>query len=117
MRPNNTSNPRAAVLNSDQGRAIHLAFALFLAATAFPFFKTSPRDHIPWYDWVLALAGVSAALYLIFDSDGIAERAGLASQTDILGAGYPLIVPYIVMIIGLLVRPYGLFGTPEIRRV
>jgi branched-chain amino acid transport system permease protein len=37
--------------------------------------------------------------------------------TDQLGPGYPVIVPYIVMIIGLLVRPYGLFGTPEIRRV
>jgi branched-chain amino acid transport system permease protein len=41
----------------------------------------------------------------------------LSGQTAWLGAGYPLIVPYIVMIIGLLVRPYGLFGTPEIRRV
>jgi branched-chain amino acid transport system permease protein len=41
----------------------------------------------------------------------------LSSYTDILGSGYPLVVPYVVMIIGLLVRPYGLFGTPEIRRV
>jgi branched-chain amino acid transport system permease protein len=41
----------------------------------------------------------------------------LSSHTDILGAGYPVIVPYVVMIITLLVRPYGLFGTPEIRRV
>jgi branched-chain amino acid transport system permease protein len=51
---------------------------------------------------------------------GLAEiYAGqyLSGQTDILGAGYPVIVPYIVMIVGLLVRPYGLFGTPEIRRV
>ncbi len=41
----------------------------------------------------------------------------LSGQTAWLGSGYPLIVPYFVMIIGLLVRPYGLFGTPEIRRV
>ena len=34
--------------NSDEARAIHLAFALFLAATAFPLFKTSPRRSIPW---------------------------------------------------------------------
>lgn len=40
-----------------------------------------------------------------------------ASHADWLGTGYPLIVPYLVMIVGLLVRPYGLFGTPEIRRV
>jgi branched-chain amino acid transport system permease protein len=40
-----------------------------------------------------------------------------AGETALLGAGYPVIVPYVVMMIGLLVRPYGLFGTPEIRRV
>jgi branched-chain amino acid transport system permease protein len=41
----------------------------------------------------------------------------LAGYTDVLGNGYALIVPYIVMLVVLLVRPYGLFGTPEIRRV
>ena len=41
----------------------------------------------------------------------------LAQYTTTLGTGYPLIVPYILMLIVLLVRPYGLFGTPEIRRV
>jgi branched-chain amino acid transport system permease protein len=41
----------------------------------------------------------------------------LSGLQDELGAGYPLVVPYVVMMIGLLVRPYGLFGTPEIRRV
>ena len=51
---------------------------------------------------------------------GVAEiYAGQYAAGNIswLGAGYPLIVPYAVMIVGLLVRPYGLFGTPEIRRV
>ena len=51
---------------------------------------------------------------------GVAEiYAGqyAAANTSWLGAGYPLIVPYVVMIVGLLVRPYGLFGTPEIERV
>ncbi len=51
---------------------------------------------------------------------GVAEiYAGqyAAGNVSWLGAGYPLIVPYVVMIIGLLIRPYGLFGTPEIRRV
>ena len=41
----------------------------------------------------------------------------LAEYTDTLGTGYALIVPYVVMLLVLLVRPYGLFGTPEIRRV
>jgi branched-chain amino acid transport system permease protein len=35
----------------------------------------------------------------------------------VLGTGFQLIVPYVVMLIVLLVRPYGLFGTAEIRRV
>lgn len=41
----------------------------------------------------------------------------LATYTNTLGNGYSLIVPYIVMLLVLLVRPYGLYGTPEIRRV
>lgn len=41
----------------------------------------------------------------------------LSGQASWLGAGYPLIVPYLIMLICLLVRPYGLFGTPEVRRV
>ena len=41
----------------------------------------------------------------------------LARYTDTLGNGYALIVPYVAMLLVLLVRPYGLFGTAEIRRV
>lgn len=51
---------------------------------------------------------------------GVAEvfAGQYASQhNEWLGSGYQLIVPYVVMLIGLLVKPYGLFGTPEIRRV
>jgi len=51
---------------------------------------------------------------------GLAEiYAGkyLARWLLTLGAGYQQIVPYIVMLAVLLIRPYGLFGTPEVRRV
>ena len=41
----------------------------------------------------------------------------LAEYTDVLGTGYTLVVPYVVMLFVLIVRPYGLFGTPEVRRV
>ena len=34
-----------------------------------------------------------------------------------LGSNFDQVVPYIVMLIVLLVRPYGLWGTPEVRRV
>ncbi len=34
-----------------------------------------------------------------------------------LGANFHVVMPYLVMVLVLLVRPYGLFGTPEVRRV
>src|SRR5688572_18434372 len=42
------------VLNDTEARAIHLAFALFLAFTAYPALKSSPRGRIPLQGWVLA---------------------------------------------------------------
>ncbi len=57
------------------------------------------------------LGGLIVGLAEIFAGQ---YAAGLQQE---IGAGYPLIVPYVVMLIGLVVRPYGLFGTPEIRRV
>lgn len=34
-----------------------------------------------------------------------------------LGSNFDQVVPYVVMLIVLLVRPYGLYGTPEVQRV
>jgi branched-chain amino acid transport system permease protein len=34
-----------------------------------------------------------------------------------LGANFHVVMPYLVMIVILMVRPYGLFGTPEVRRI
>jgi branched-chain amino acid transport system permease protein len=41
----------------------------------------------------------------------------LGRYSDTLGTGFQTVVPYAVMLAGLLIRPYGLFGTPEVRRV
>jgi branched-chain amino acid transport system permease protein len=40
-----------------------------------------------------------------------------AGMSGTLGVGFGLIVPYLLMLIFLFIRPYGLFGTEEIRRV
>ncbi len=34
-----------------------------------------------------------------------------------LGSNFDVVVPYMIMIIALMVRPYGLYGTPEVQRV
>ncbi len=84
--------------NSDEARAVHLAFALFLAATAFPLFKSSSRTAIPWYDWLLAFLGVAVCLYLPVFKEDIAQRPGLWTATDLtlsaLGIGVLLIGTY-----------------------
>ena len=46
---------------------------------------------------------------------GIAEAAAITYlQFDFLGTGFPGIVGYLLMMIVLLIRPYGLYGTPEV---
>ncbi len=70
-------------MGSVKTRRIHLAFALVLAAMAYPLLKSSPRDRIPWYDWLLAVLGVVVTLYGVVNATAIAERAGLPTTTDL----------------------------------
>jgi branched-chain amino acid transport system permease protein len=50
---------------------------------------------------------------------GLAESfaAGYQDQLLFLGRGFGDVVPYVVMLAVLLVRPSGLFGTKELTRV
>ena len=80
------------ILNNSEIRLFHLSFALFLAALAFPLFQSSPRRSIPWYDWLLAFAGVAACLYLFVFKNDIAVRAGLPTTGDLIASSVGLIV-------------------------
>jgi branched-chain amino acid transport system permease protein len=42
---------------------------------------------------------------------------GYASELAFLGLGFHTVMPYVVMVLVLLVRPSGLFGTRELHRV
>jgi len=75
------------ILNDTEARAIHLGFALFLAYTAYPAFRSSPRDHVPAVDWLLALAGAFAGSYLFLFYDQIATRPGTPTMMDLVTAG------------------------------
>ncbi|HKJ94266.1 MAG TPA: TRAP transporter permease, partial [Gammaproteobacteria bacterium] len=74
------------VFNSTEARSIHLAFAMFLAFTAFPAFKRSPRDHIPLLDWAFAVLGALAAAYLFMFYNALANRPGLPTTLDLVTA-------------------------------
>jgi TRAP transporter 4TM/12TM fusion protein len=72
------------IFNDTEARAIHLAFAVFLAFCAYPAFKSSSRRQIPAIDWVLALVGAFCAAYLFIFYNDLAQRPGKATQTDIV---------------------------------
>lgn len=80
--------------------------------------------------WILALAALPAIILGGLDSLGGAVIGGLmvgvlqslvgSYQRDVapwLGDNFAVVSPYAVMLLVLLVKPYGLFGTPEVRRV
>ncbi|MFZ9018405.1 MAG: branched-chain amino acid ABC transporter permease, partial [Ilumatobacteraceae bacterium] len=41
----------------------------------------------------------------------------LSGQIGGIGAGYPAILPYVVLVVVLAIRPTGLFGTATVRRI
>ena len=76
--------PINLVVTDSNTRLIHLAFASFLAALAFPLFKHSSRQHVPWYDWLLGSIAVISCLYIVVFRDEIAIRAGLPTTGDLV---------------------------------
>ena len=74
------------VLNNTQARSIHLAFALFLAYTAFPALKRSPTDHVPLQDWLLAVLAAGAGAYLFLFYQELSERPGAPLPRDVIVA-------------------------------
>ena len=69
------------IFGDTEARAFHLCFALFLAFTAYPAFATSPRGHVPLYDWLLAALAIAAVLYLVVFYSEIALRPGLPTRS------------------------------------
>ena len=80
------------VLNSTEARAIHLAFAMFLAFTAFPTFKRSPTSYIPIQDWILGLIGAFSSGYLFIFYEALSDRPGMPTTMDLVVAVIGLIL-------------------------
>jgi TRAP transporter 4TM/12TM fusion protein len=72
------------VLNDTEARAIHLAFAMFLSYTAYPTFKSSPREYIPVQDWFVALVAAFCAAYLFIFYDQMSARPGIPTTLDLV---------------------------------
>ncbi len=93
-------------VTSGQERIIHLAFGLLMACIAFPLFKNSSRNHIPLYDWALALLGVGASFYLLANQSAIADRSGLPTTGDLIASAVGLSI--------VLVATYRALGLPMV---
>ncbi|MFI6483239.1 branched-chain amino acid ABC transporter permease [Nonomuraea sp. NPDC050663] len=117
-----------------QGVSVGAVFALswglagFLAAIAGMFVGTG--QGVEQLTWIIALKALPAIILGGLDSLGGAVIGGLtigvveslfqSYQGDIapwLGQNFAVVSPYVVMLLVLLVRPYGLFGTREVERV
>jgi len=72
------------VINDTEARAIHLAFAIFLAFVAFPTFKKSPKKYIPIQDWALGLVGAFCSAYLYIFYVALSDRPGMPTQMDLI---------------------------------
>ena len=106
----------------NNARQIHLAFAIFLSAMAYPLFRSAPKTSVPWYDWVLAVGGAYLALYGYFFYDKIVQNGGLADDSDALfslaGLAFLFIAAYrtlgpVMVILALIFLAYVFFGAAE----
>ena len=117
------------VLNDTETRSIHLAFAVFLAFTAYPALMRSPRDRVPAPDWVLGAIGAFCAAYLFLFYEELGRRSGLPTTLDLVtaGAGMFLLLEATrrtlgppLMVVALVFLAYVFFGNhpilPEVVR-
>lgn len=109
--------------------ALSWAIAAGIAAVGGVFISSFPASLSPSLGFA-ALRAFPAAILGGLDSPGGAIAGGLAiGVVEVLVQGYqPQVAPwlgnnfhivaaYVLMIVVLMVRPYGLFGTPEVERV
>ncbi|SFT57116.1 branched-chain amino acid transport system permease protein [Geodermatophilus amargosae] len=131
MRASAEDGEAAALMGIRQGRVSALAWVVagVLAAVAALFLVGAPTPGVSAAAYTVALRAFPAAILGGLDSTGgalvgglligitEAMAAGYQEQLSFLGRGFGEVAPYVVMIVVLLVRPSGLFGTKELTRV
>lgn len=115
----------------DVGKVFAIAWAIGagMAAIGGIFSSVFPRGAgVSPFTWAVAFRAFPAVVIGGLDSIagaivggmlvGVAEvLAGTYLTQKFLGQGFSGIVPWLLMMVLLLVRPYGIYGTEEIRRV
>jgi branched-chain amino acid transport system permease protein len=131
MRSTAADPETAALMGIRLSRVAMGAWAVsgFLAAIAGVFFTSFPAAGVSTTTYLLALTAIPAAVLGGLDSVGgavvgglvigvaITFTAGYQDELSFLGRGLSEVIPYVVLLVVLVWRPSGLFGTPEISRV
>jgi branched-chain amino acid transport system permease protein len=131
MRATAADPETAALMGVRLSRVAAGAWAVsgFLAAIAGTFFTSFPAAGVSTTTYLLALTAIPAAVLGGLDSIAgavvgglvigvaITFTAGYQDELSFLGRGLSEVIPYVVLLLVLLWRPWGLFGTPEISRV
>jgi branched-chain amino acid transport system permease protein len=121
----------AALMGIRLGRVATGAWAIAgaLAAAGGVFFTTFPTPGVDANVGLTALSAFPAAILGGLDSvvgavvggliigTVVTMTAGYQDELSFLGRGLSDVAPYVVMLLVLLVRPSGLFGTKELTRV
>ncbi|MBE8157795.1 MAG: TRAP transporter permease [Betaproteobacteria bacterium] len=111
------------VINDTRTRAIHLAFAIFLAYLAYPTLARGPRNWIPARDWAAAIIGAGGAAYICLFYEDIARRSGAPNTVDLIAAGIGVVflleaarrsLGAPLMLVALFFLGYVFFGSAEI---
>lgn len=111
------------ILPAQIQRSVHLAFALGLIFLLFPISRKRKlkrrRFQIPWYDALLAAAGISVGLYWPINFEELASKAGILSTLDITVAAAAVllvleaarrVVGFPISLVALLFLVYAYFG-------
>jgi branched-chain amino acid transport system permease protein len=131
MRAAAEDNEAAALMGIRLGRVSMIAWVVagVLAAVAGVFLVGAPTPGVTAGVGAVALRAFPAAILGGLDSTGgavvgglvvgLAESfaAGYQDQIAFMGRGFGDVVPYVVMVLVLMFRPSGLFGTRELTRV
>lgn len=102
-------------------RASFVGIIIFIAFMLYPAKKngTEKINHVPWYDWILAILGSGSFFYMVFNFSNIASRAGAFTQLDIIVGAIAILVlmeicrrvlglPILVLVCGFIL--YAYFG-------
>src|SRR5262245_33728865 len=89
------------IVRPEHLRAIHVAFVLVLAFLVFPVARRW-RHRIMWWDWLLALAAIACAAYLMWDTDNFLDRSILPNDWDVAFG-----VMLVLLVVEAMGRPTG----------